>query len=32
MSQSETETVRDIRADYGYGWHVVHVVTQRRSN
>jgi hypothetical protein len=22
MSQSETETVRDIRADYGYGWHV----------
>ena len=22
MSQSETDTVRDIRADYGYGWHV----------
>jgi Fe-S cluster assembly protein SufB len=27
MSQSETETVRDIRADYGYGWHVDDVST-----
>src|SRR5512134_1949811 len=22
MSQSETEIIRDIRSDYGYGWHV----------
>ena len=22
MSQSETDVIRDIRADYGYGWHV----------
>ena len=27
MSQSETETIRDIRADYGYGWHVDDVST-----
>ena len=27
MSQSETETVRDIRSDYGYGWHVDDVST-----
>ena len=22
MSQSETDIIRDIRSDYGYGWHV----------
>ena len=27
MSQSETEVIRDIRADYGYGWHVDDVST-----
>ncbi len=27
MSQSETEIIRDIRSDYGYGWHVDDVST-----
>ena len=27
MSQSETDIIRDIRADYGYGWHVDDVST-----
>jgi len=27
VSQSETEVIRDIRADYGYGWHVDDVST-----
>ena len=27
MSQSETEIIRDIRSEYGYGWHVDDVST-----